>query len=80
MPMRRSTFKREKDQQTILENTLLQMQEKFHLTGYPGRIECFDNSNIAGSNPVSVMVAYTDGHPDKSRYRKYQIKTVSHPR
>lgn len=74
-----AAFKREKDQQTILENTLLQMQEKFHLTCYPARIECFDNSNIAGSNPVSVMVAYTDGHPDKNRYRKYQIKTVSTP-
>lgn len=74
-----ATFKREKDEQTILENTLLQMQEKFHLTKYPGRIECFDNSNIAGTNPVSVMVAFTDGQPDKSRYRKYQIKTVATP-
>ncbi len=74
-----ATFKREKDEQTILENTLLQMQEKFRLTQYPGRIECFDNSNISGTNPVSVMVAFTDGRPDKNRYRKYQIKTISTP-
>lgn len=74
-----STFKREKDEQSIIENTLMQLQEKCRLTQFPKRIECFDNSNISGTNPVSVMVAYTDGRPDKNRYRKYQIKTVDTP-
>ncbi len=74
-----STFKQEKDEQAIRERTLLQLQEKFHLTQYPKRIECFDNSNISGTNPVSAMIAFTDGQPDKNRYRKYKVKTVETP-
>lgn len=40
------------------------------------RIEAFDNSNIQGTNPVSAMVVFTDGKPDKKEYRKYKVKTV----
>ncbi|GFN31267.1 excinuclease ABC subunit UvrC [Paenibacillus xylaniclasticus] len=40
------------------------------------RIEAFDNSNIQGTNPVSAMVVFIDGKPDKKEYRKYKIKTV----
>lgn len=43
------------------------------------RIEAFDNSNIQGTNPVSAMVVFTDGKPDKKEYRKYKIKTVQGP-
>lgn len=71
-----ATFKKEKDEKTIRERTLLEMQEKFHLTRYPRRIECFDVSNISGTEPVSTMVAFTDGAKDSSRYRKYKIRTV----
>jgi Nuclease subunit of the excinuclease complex len=39
-------------------------------------IECFDNSNIQGTNAVSGMVVYRHGQPSKSDYRKYNIKTV----
>lgn len=42
----------------------------------PRRIECFDNSNISGQDPVSSMVVFTDGRPDKSAYRKYIIKDI----
>lgn len=45
----------------------------------PHRIEAFDNSNIQGTNPVSAMVVFTDGKPDKKQYRKYNIKTVEGP-
>ncbi|MCF6138150.1 excinuclease ABC subunit UvrC [Pseudalkalibacillus berkeleyi] len=45
----------------------------------PIRIEAFDNSNIQGTNPVSAMVVFTDGKPDKKQYRKYKIKTVEGP-
>ncbi|HJV44427.1 MAG TPA: excinuclease ABC subunit UvrC [Bacillota bacterium] len=48
-------------------------------TGTPHRIEAFDNSNIQGSDPVSAMVVFTDGKPDKKEYRKYKIKTVIGP-
>ncbi len=43
---------------------------------YIKRIEAFDHSNIQGTNPVSAMVSFKDGLPDKSNYRKYKIKTV----
>jgi len=43
------------------------------------RIEAFDNSNIQGTNPVSAMVVFTDGKPDRKEYRKYKIKTVQGP-
>ncbi|MPY18721.1 excinuclease ABC subunit UvrC [Paenibacillus glucanolyticus] len=43
------------------------------------RIEAFDNSNIQGSNPVSAMVVFTNGKPDKKEYRKYKIRTVLGP-
>lgn len=43
----------------------------------PHRIEAFDNSNIQGTNPVSAMVTFLDGKPEKSEYRKYKINTVS---
>lgn len=45
----------------------------------PKRIEAFDNSNIQGADPVSAMVVFTDGRPDKSEYRKYKIQTVKGP-
>ena len=43
------------------------------------RIEAFDNSNIQGSNPVSGMVVFIDGKPEKKEYRKYKIRTVQGP-
>ena len=45
----------------------------------PRRIEAFDNSNIQGVDPVSVMVSFIDGKPSKKDYRKYKIKTVKGP-
>lgn len=43
------------------------------------RIEAFDNSNIQGTNPVSAMVVFTDGKPDKKEYRKFKVRTVQGP-
>lgn len=45
----------------------------------PKRIEAFDNSNIQGADPVSAMVVFTDGRPDKNEYRKYKIRDVKGP-
>jgi len=69
-------FKQEKDLQAVRERTLLEMEEKFRLNRYPERIECFDISNIAGTEIVATMVAFTDGQKDSNRYRKYKIRTV----
>lgn len=71
-----ATFKKDKDLHTIREKTLLEMQEHLRLNHYPGRIECFDNSNISGTEPVSALVTFTDGEKDKKHYRKYKIKTA----
>jgi excinuclease ABC subunit C len=48
-------------------------------TGVIHRIEAFDNSNIQGTNPVSAMVVFIDGKPERKEYRKYKIRTVQGP-
>jgi excinuclease ABC subunit C len=56
---------------------LLRLQKRLKLSTFPERIECFDNSNISGSEPVAGMVVFEKGRPQKSAYRKYRIKTVT---
>ena len=56
---------------------LRQLQEDLHLHDLPIHIECFDNSNFQGSYPVAAMVYFKDGMPDKTQYRKFNIKTVT---
>jgi len=70
-----ASFKRSKDENAIREKVLLEMQERFHLRNYPRRIECFDNSNIAGTLVVSTLVAFFEGVKDSKRYRKYKIRS-----
>lgn len=72
-------FKKEKDESTLRERTLLSIQEKFHLTRYPQRMECFDNSNISGQQAVAAMVVFVDGKKEGKLYRKYKIKSVEGP-
>ncbi len=67
-------FKSQKDEEALREKTLLEMQERLRLARYPSRIECFDNSTIAGTEPVSSMVAFTNGLKDSKRYRTYRLK------
>lgn len=45
----------------------------------PHRIEAYDNSNIQGTDPVSAMIVFIDGKPEKREYRKYKIKSVTGP-
>ncbi len=56
--------------------TLTTLQKILGMKDYPERIECFDNSNIAGTDPVSSMVVFINGEPAKSLYRKFIIKDV----
>lgn len=63
-------------QANFKEQTLLKMEEELHLTNYPERIECFDNSNISGTEPVSAMIVFSAGEKDSKCYRKYKIKTA----
>lgn len=53
-----------------------QLQEVLDLPIPPRVMECFDNSNLLGSQAVSSMVCFVDGKPDKSQYRRFHIKTV----
>lgn len=55
------------------------LQRDLRLKKLPRRIECFDNSNIQGADPVASMVVFVDGKPKKSEYRKFKIKTVVGP-
>ena len=65
-------------EKTTLENkaVLEQLQIHLHLAELPLHIECFDNSNLQGSNPVAAMVCFKEGLPSKKDYRHYNIKTV----
>ncbi len=58
---------------------MAQMKEDLRLSQEPRHIECFDNSNIQGSNPVAACVVFKDGKPSKKDYRKFNIKTVEGP-
>ena len=56
-----------------------QMQKDLRLTEEPRHIECFDNSNIQGTNPVAACVVFKDGKPSKKDYRHFNIKSVVGP-
>ena len=56
-----------------------QMKADLRLPQEPVHIECFDNSNIQGSNPVAACVVFKNGKPNKKEYRHYKIKTVTGP-
>jgi excinuclease ABC subunit C len=58
------------------QQILLQMQKDLHLSSLPDHIECFDNSNLHGTNAVAAMVCFRNGIPSKKDYRHFNIKTV----
>jgi len=58
---------------------MAQMQKDLRLSKEPRHIECFDNSNIQGTNPVAACVVFRNGKPFKKEYRHFNIKTVEGP-
>lgn len=58
---------------------MAQMKADLRLSTEPTHIECFDNSNIQGSNPVAACVVFKNGKPSKKEYRHFNIKTVVGP-
>lgn len=58
---------------------MTKMKEDLHLKELPWHIECFDNSNIQGTNPVASCVVFKKGKPSKKDYRHFKIKTVEGP-
>ena len=76
----------EKKKRAILEkenkeknSALHKLKEDLHLKLIPSHIECFDNSNLQGSNPVAACVVFKNGKPYKKDYRLFNIKTVVGP-
>lgn len=62
-----------------VERTLERMKQDFRLSVLPRHIECFDNSNIQGTNPVASCVVFRNAKPAKRDYRHFNIKTVEGP-
>lgn len=65
------------EQRTV--RLLKEIQDELHLEKLPYQIECFDNSNISGTDAVAACVVFKQGKPSKKDYRKYNIKTVEGP-
>ena len=58
---------------------LEKLKNDLHMADIPVHIECFDNSNIMGANPVAACVVFRNGRPSKKEYRHFNIKTVTGP-
>jgi excinuclease ABC subunit C len=67
------------DPEAHTRRVLETLQNDLHLTELPVHIECFDNSNIQGTNPASACVVFKNAKPSKDDYRKFNIKTVDGP-
>ena len=79
-------FRLEKEKRMVLKNPkvstdriLKTLQKDLHLKELPVQIECFDNSNLQGSNPVAACVVFKNAKPLKSEYRHYNVKTIVGP-
>jgi excinuclease ABC subunit C len=68
-----------KNPEASTERILTQLKNDLRLKDLPIHIECFDNSNIQGTNPVSACVVFKNGKPSKNDYRHFNIKTVVGP-
>ena len=78
---RMERFKQDKmvDPDRHANRIMAQMKADLRLSGEPRHIECFDNSNIQGTNPVAACVVFKNGKPSKKEYRHFNIKTVVGP-
>jgi len=78
---RQERFKQIKiiDPERHTKRLLAQIQKDLRLPHLPVHMECFDNSNIQGTNPVAACVVFKNGKPSKKDYRKFNIKTVEGP-
>jgi excinuclease ABC subunit C len=70
----KALFKREQDTRALKEKMLLDLADTLKLSRFPRRIECFDTSNISGTNPVASLVSFVHGEKDKSQTRLFKIK------
>ena len=66
----------QKRKQKLNNESLEELSKILELDRIPYRIECYDISNISGTNSVASMVVFENGEPNKKEYRKFKIKTV----
>jgi excinuclease ABC subunit C len=67
------------DPEVAIEQRLAIVKQDLHLNSLPYHIECFDNSNTQGTNPVAACIVFKNGRPSKKDYRHFLIKTVDSP-
>lgn len=72
-------LEKEKAAKKRIPHSVKELKEQLNLQRLPRRIECFDNSNLQGSDPVASMVCFVDARPKKSEYKRFHIKTVEGP-
>ena len=74
--------KKKREIKTVKDRTGLKLEKlksDLHMAEPPVHIECFDNSNIMGENPVAACVVFRNGKPSKKDYRHFNVKTVTGP-
>jgi len=69
----------EKGTESRAGKNLEKLRNDLHMPVVPQHIECFDNSNIMGTNPVAACVVFRNGRPSKKDYRHYNVKSVTGP-
>ena len=72
-------LEKEKAERERIPHAVKELKEHLRLKRLPRRIECFDNSNFQGTDPVASMVCFVDAKPRKSEYKRFNIKTVEGP-
>lgn len=72
-------LEKEKTERDRIPHAVKELKEHLKLSRLPRRIECFDNSNLQGTDPVASMVCFVDARPRKSAYKRFNIKTVVGP-
>ena len=72
-------LEKEKAARKRIPHSVKELKEHLNLDRLPRRIECFDNSNLQGSDPVASMVCFVDARTRKSEYKRFHIKTVEGP-
>ncbi|HBL74695.1 MAG: excinuclease ABC subunit C [Bacteroidetes bacterium GWF2_42_66] len=79
-------YRLEKEKQTVIsrsqkstERILETLKKDLHLNEFPTHIECFDNSNLQGTNPVAACVVFRNTKPSKKEYRHFNVKSVEGP-
>jgi excinuclease ABC subunit C len=77
--LREFLLAQQKQEDSRIPHSIQALRRDLNLPRLPRRIECFDNSNLQGTDPVAAMVCFVDAQPKKSAYKKFMIKTVIGP-